>query len=71
MQSLDLQIDMSAKAMNLKKGMIVSRGSGPKFEVLGTSAMNDDGILVQGKNTTHGGLVEIGCFPDTEFQIAT
>ena len=70
METLDLFISTRIKARNLRKGAIVSRGAGPVFAVVSVSDMKHGGVLVQGKNTSHGGLVEIGCYPDTEFQIA-
>lgn len=71
METLDLFIDTRIEARNIGKGAIVRRGAGPAFTVVSVSDMKHGGVLVQGKNTTHGGLVEIGCYPNTEFQIAT
>ena len=71
METLDLFIDTRIEARNLGKGALVRRGTGPVFMVVSISDMKHGGVLVQGKNTTHGGLVEIGCYPNTEFQIVT
>lgn len=71
METLDLGINTRIEARNLKNGAIVSRGAGPVFKVVNVSGMKHGGVLVQGKNITRGGLVEIGCYPNTEFQIAT
>lgn len=71
MEPLDLFIDPLIESRHLKKGMVVRRGAGPIFKVVWISSLKNGGVLVQGKNTIHGGLVEIGCYPDTKFQVVT
>ena len=60
------------EAQHLKPGATVRRPGGPVFTVAEAMPLGaGGGILVRGKSTTHGGLVEIGCSPDTSFEVIT
>ena len=59
------------EARHLMKGMTVSRNGGPAFAVDRVDPLGKSDLLVRGKNTAHGGLVEIGCAPDTQFEVIT
>ena len=59
------------EAKDLTKGMRVRRPGGPAFTVTDVEALGGGGAVVRGKDLRHGGLVEIGCAPDTQFEVIT
>lgn len=59
------------EARHLARGMTVSRNGGPAFAVTCVDPLGKADLLVRGKNVRHGGLVEIGCAPDTQFEVIT
>ena len=67
----DLFGRVHVEARHLMKGMTVSRNGGPAFAVACVDPLGKSDLLVRGKNTAHGGLVEIGCAPDTQFEVIT
>lgn len=60
------------EAQHLKPGTRVRRPVGPAFTVTEVVTLGvAGGLFVRGKSVAHGGLVEIGCAPDTQFEVIT
>lgn len=56
------------EAQHVKPGARVKHGP-VEFTVTDVLPLNAGGILVRGREHRHGGLVEIGCGPDTQFEV--
>lgn len=67
----DLFGEVHVEAQHLTPGARVRRPGGPVFTITDVLGLGAAGILVRGKSTEHGGLVEIGCSPTTRFEVAS
>ena len=69
-QQPDLFGVVYVEAQHVKPGARVRRPGGPAFTVTEVAPLGaGGGILVRGKSITHGGLVEIGGTPATQFEV--
>lgn len=65
----DLFGAVHVEAKDLTRGTTVRRG-GAAFTVTDVEHHRDSAV-VRGKDLRHGGLVEIGCWPATPFEVIT
>ena len=67
-QQPDLFGVVHVEAQHVKPGARVKHGP-VEFTVTHVEPMRNGDILVRGKSITHGGLVEIGGTPATQFEV--
>ena len=58
-----------AEAQHLKPGATVRRPGGPAFTVTEVVPLGAGGLLIRGREHRHGGLIEIGGPPNTQFEV--
>ena len=68
-QQPDLFGVVHVEAQHVKPGARVRRPAGPAFTVTHVEPMRHGGILIRGKEHRHGGLIEIGGTPATQFEV--
>lgn len=69
-QQPDLFGVVHVEARHVKPGALVKHGP-VAFTVTHVEPMRHGGVLVRGKEHRHGGLIEIGGTPATQFEVIT